>query len=76
MIYVGIQQRPFPMTKPPSRIILWDEMKTSDPEEEIQIPRSSGALEKTASPRPSARSRLPDQSGLAPKAKAKAKPPA
>jgi hypothetical protein len=62
------------MTKPLPPIILWDEMKTSDPEEEIQIPRSSGALERTASLRPSARRRLPDHSGLAPKAKAK--PPA
>ncbi len=62
------------MNKPPSPIILWDEMKTPDPEEQIQIRRSSGALERTASPHPSARRRLPDHSGLAPKAKAK--PPA
>ncbi len=62
------------MTKPPPRIILWDEMKTSDPEEEINLPQSSGVVEKTASPRPSARSRLPDQPSRAPQPKAK--PPA
>jgi hypothetical protein len=74
MIYVEIQSRPAPMTKPLPPIILWDEIKTPDPEEQIQLPQSSGALERTASPRPSAGSRLPDQPGLAPKAKGK--PPA